>query len=198
MRKLKLFALGAALCAALSGCVFNFGGPAAQLAPAETQPMQEEQRPVYTDPAEEAPADEAAAGESPDICTLPEAPDVPTVIITTDIEDGFFDEVCSYTFEIPDIEDNDDPALEKIDDFFDTFEDSLEAYCGTTVYNTAQERSTVAHVTGAFTAAQDAGRLTVHYTLTETYGDQPDAAVERTRTLVFDVTTGELVEDSAG
>ena len=195
MKKLKLFALGAALCAALSGCVFNFGGPAAQLAPAETQPMQEEQRPVYTDPAEQTPA-ETPARELP----VEEAPakDVPTVIITTDTEDGFFDEVCSYRLEIPDIEDNDDPALEKLEDFFDTFEDSLEAYCGTTVYNTAQERSTVAHVTGAFTAAQDAGRLTVHYTLTETYGDQPDAAVERTRTLVFDVTTGELVEDSAG
>ena len=195
MNRFKIFALGAALCAALSGCVFNFGGPAAQLAPAETQPMQEEQRPVYTDPAEQTPA-ETPARELP----VEEAPakDVPTVIITTDTEDGFFDEVCSYRLEIPDIEDNDDPALEKLEDFFDTFEDSLEAYCGTTVYNTAQERSTVAHVTGAFTAAQDAGRLTVHYTLTETYGDQPDAAVERTRTLVFDVTTGELVEDSAG
>ena len=194
MRKLKLFALGAALCALLTACAVQIG-PAAQLAPAETQPMQEEQRPVYTDPAEQTPA-ETPARELP----VEEAPakDVPTVIITTDTEDGFFDEVCSYRLEIPDIEDNDDPALEKIEDFFDTFEDSLEAYCGTTVYNTAQERSTVANVTGAFTAAQDAGRLTVHYTLTETYGDQPDAAVERTRTLVFDVTTGELVEDSAG
>ena len=194
MRKLKLFALGAALCALLTACAVQIG-PAAQLAPAETQPMQEEQRPVYTDPAEQTPA-ETPARELP----VEEAPakDVPTVIITTDTEDGFFDEVCSYRLEMPDIEDNDDPALEKLEDFFDTFEDSLEAYCGTTVYNTAQERSTVAHVTGAFTAAQDAGRLTVHYTLTETYGDQPDAAVERTRTLVFDVTTGELVEDSAG
>ena len=126
------------------------------------------------------------------------AQDAPTVIISTDVEDGFFDEVCSYRLEIPDIEDNDDPALEKLEDFFDTFENSLETYCGTTVYNTAQERNTVANVTGAFTAAQDAERLTVHYTLTEAYGDQPDAAVERTRTLVFDVTTGELVEDSAG
>ena len=195
MRKLKLFALGAALCAALSGCVFNFGGPAAQLAPAETQPMQEEQRPVYTDPAEQTPA-ETPARELP----VEEAPakDVPTVIITTDTEDGFFDEVCSYRLEIPDIEDNDDPALEKIEDFFDDFEDSLENYCGTTVYNEAQTRNTVANVTGAFTAAQEAEKLTVHYTLTETYGDQPGAAVERTRTLVFDVTTGELVEDSAG
>lgn len=194
MKKLKLCALGAALCLALTACAVQVG-PAAQLAPAETQPMQDEQRPAYTEPAGETPA-EAPARELP----VEEAPakDVPTVIITTDTEDGFFDEVCSYRLEIPDIEDNDDPALEKLEDFFDTFEDSLEAYCGTTVYNTAQERSTVAHVTGAFTAAQDAGRLTVHYTLTETYGDQPDAAVERTRTLVFDVTTGELVEDSAG
>lgn len=191
MRKLKLFALGAALCALLTACAVQIG-PAAQLAPAETQPAQDTQLPAYTEPAGETPARELPVEE------VPAEKDVPTVIISTGVEDGFFDEVCSYTFEIPDIEDNDDPALEKIDDFFDAFEDSLEAYCGTTVYNTAQERSTVAHVTGAFTAAQDAGRLTVHYTLTETYGDQPDAAVERTRTLVFDVTTGELVEDSAG
>ena len=169
MRKLKLFALGAALCALLTACAVQIG-PAAQLAPAD-------------DP----------------ICELPEAPaDVPTVIISTDVEDGYFDEVCSYSLEIPEIEDSDDPALEKLEDYFDTFENSLETYCGTTVYNTAQERNTVANVTGTFTAAQDAERLTVHYTLTETYGDQPDAAVERTRTLVFDVTTGELVEDSAG
>ena len=195
MRKLKLFALGAALCALLTACAVQVG-PAAQLAPAETQPMQDAQRPAYTEPAREAPA-EAPARELP-VEEVPAEKDAPTVIISTGVEDGFFDEVCSYRLEIPDIEDNDDPALEKIEDFFDDFEDSLEAYCGTTVYNTAQERSTVAHVTGAFTAAQDAGRLTVHYTLTETYGDQPDAAVERTRTLVFDVTTGELVEDSAG
>ena len=190
MRKLKLFALGAALCALLTACAVQIG-PAAQLAPAETQPAQDTQRPAYTEPAGEAPARELPVEEAP-------AKDVPTVIITTDTEDGFFDEVCSYRLEIPDIEDNDDPALEKIEDFFDDFEDSLENYCGTTVYNEAQERNTVANVTGAFTAAQEAEKLTVHYTLTETYGDQPDAAVERTRTLAFDVTTGELVEDSAG
>lgn len=196
MNRFKIFALGAALCAALSGCVFNFGGPAAQLAPAETQPAQDAQRPAYTEPAGEAPA-EAPARELP-VEEVPAEKDVPTVIISTGVEDGFFDEVCSYRLEIPDIEDNDDPALEKIEDYFDDFEDSLENYCGTTVYNEAQTRSTVANVTGAFTAAQEAEKLTVHYTLTETYGDQPDAAVERTRTLVFDVTTGELVEDSAG
>ena len=191
MRKLKLFALGAALCALLTACAVQIG-PAAQLAPAETQPAQDTQLPAYTEPAEEKPVRELPVEE------VPAEKDAPTVIISTGVEDGFFDEVCSYRLEIPDIEDNDDPALEKIEDFFDDFEDSLENYCGTTVYNEAQTRSTVAHVTGAFTAAQDAERLTVHYTLTETYGDQPDAAVERTRTLVFDVTTGELVEDSAG
>lgn len=191
MRKLKLFALGAALCALLTACAVQIG-PAAQLAPAETQPMQEEQRPAYTEPAEEKPVRELPVEE------VPAEKDVPTVIISTGVEDGFFDEVCSYRLEMPDIEDNDDPALEKIEDFFDDFEDSLENYCGTTVYNEAQTRNTVANVTGAFTAAQEAEKLTVHYTLTETYGDQPDAAVERTRTLIFDVTTGELVEDSAG
>ena len=195
MKKFRIFALGAALFAALTACAAQ-GGPSAQMTPAETQPTQDAQRPA--EPAGEAPAREIPVEEAPGICTLPEAPNVPTVIISIDVEDGFFDEVCSYRLEIPNIEDNDDPALKKLEDYFDTFENSLETYCGTTVYNTAQERNTVANVTGTFTAAQDAERLTVHYTLTETYGDQPDAAVERTRTLVFDVTTGELVEDSAG
>lgn len=191
MKKLKLFALGAALCAVLTACAVQVG-PAAQIAPAETLPMQDEQRPVVTGPAEEAPADDP-------ICELPEASvDVPTVIISTDVEDGYFDEVCSYSLELPEIEDNDDPALEKIEDFFDTFEDSLETYCGTTVYNTAQERNTVANVTGSFRAGQEAEKLTVSYTLVETYGDQPNAATEYTRTIVFDVMTGEVVEDSAG
>ena len=193
MRKMKLFAMGAALFAALTACAVQ-AGPAAQMAPAETLPMQNEQRPVYTDPAGETPARELPVQEVP----ADEPAAVPTVIITTDVEDGFFDEVCSYSLEIPEIEDNDDPALEKIEDFFDTFEDSLENYCGTTVYNTAQERNTVANVTGTFQAAQEAERLTVAYTLTESYGDQPNAATERTRTIVFDVTTGEVVEDSAG
>lgn len=197
MKKFRIFALGAALCALLTACAGQ-AGPSVELTPAKTQPTQDAQRPAYTEPAEEKPAREIPVEEAPGICTLPEAPNVPTVIISTDVEDGFFDEVCSYRLEIPNIEDNDDPALKKLEDFFDTFENSLETYCGTTVYNTAQERNTVANVTGTFTAAQDAERLTVHYTLTETYGDQPDAAVERTRTLVFDVTTGELVEDSAG
>lgn len=185
MKKFRMFALGAALCALLTACAGQ-AGPSVELTPASTQPAQDAQRPAYTEPAEEKPAREIPVE------------DAPTVIISTGVEDGFFDEVCSYRLEIPDIEDNDDPALEKLEDYFDTFENSLETYCGTTVYNTAQERNTVANVTGTFTAAQDAERLTVHYTLTETYGDQPDAAVERTRTLVFDVTTGELVEDSAG
>ena len=190
MRKLKLFALGAALCALLAACAGQ-AGPSVELTPASTQPAQDAQRPAYTEPAGQTPAREIPVEQAP-------AQDAPTVIISTGVEDGFFDEVCSYRLEIPDIEDNDDPALKKLEDYFDTFENSLETYCGTTVYNTAQERNTVANVTGTFTAAQDAERLTVHYTLTETYGDQPDAAVERTRTLVFDVTTGELVEDSAG
>ncbi len=190
MNRLKIFALGAALCLALTACAVQIG-PAAQLTPAETQPMQDEQQPVYSESAEQTPARELPVEEVP-------AQSVPTVVITTDVEDGFFDEVCSYRLEMPDIEDNDDPALEKIENFFDAFEDSLENYCGTTVYNEAQTRNTVANVTGAFTAAQEAERLTVTYTLTETYADQPGAAVERTRTIVFDVTTGELLEDSAG
>lgn len=190
MKKLKLFALGAALFAALTACAVQVG-PAAQMAPAETLPMQDEQRPVVTGPAEEAPAREIPVEEAP-------AQDVPTVIISTGVEVGFFDEVCSYSLEIPEIEDSDAPALEKLEDFFDTFEDSLETYCGTTVYNAAQERNTVANVTGTFTAAQEAERLTVTYTLTEAYGDQPGAATECTRTIVFDVTTGAVVEDSAG
>lgn len=190
MKKLKLFALGAALFAALTACAVQVG-PSAQMAPAETLPMQDEQRPVVTGPAEEAPAREIPVEEAP-------AQDVPTVIISTGVEDGFFDEVCSYSLEIPEIEDSDDPALEKLEDFFDTFEDALETYCGTTVYNAAQERNTVANVTGTFTAAQEAERLTVTYTLTEAYGDQPGAATERTRTIVFDVMTGAVVEDSAG
>ena len=190
MKKLKLFALGAALCLALTACAVQVG-PSAQMTPAETQPTQDAQRPAYNEPAGEAPAREIPVEEAP-------AQDVPTVIISTDVEDGFFDEVCSYSLEIPEIEDNDDPALEKIEDFFDTFEDSLETYCGTTIYNAAQERNTVVNVTGTFTAAQEAERLTVTYTLTEAYGDQPGAATERTRTIVFDVTTGAVVEDSAG
>lgn len=190
MKKLKLFALGAALCLALTACAVQVG-PAAQMTPAETQPTQDAQRPAYTEPAGEAPAREIPVEEAP-------AQDVPTVIISTGVEDGFFDEVCSYSLELPEIEDSDAPALEKIEDFFDTFEDSLETYCGTTVYNAAQERNTVANVTGTFTAAQEAERLTVTYTLTEAYGDQPGAATERTRTIVFDVMTGDVVEDSAG
>ena len=190
MKKLKLFALGAALCLALTACAVQVG-PSAQMMPAETQPTQDAQRPAYNEPAGEAPAREIPVEEAP-------AQDVPTVIISTDVEDGYFDEVCSYSLELPEIEDNDDPALEKIEDFFDTFEDALETYCGTTVYNAAQERNTVVNVTGTFTAAQEAERLTVTYTLTEAYGDQPGAATERTRTIVFDVMTGDVVEDSAG
>lgn len=190
MKKLKLFALGAALCLALTACAVQVG-PAAQMTPAETQPTQDAQRPAYNEPAGEAPAREIPVEEAP-------AQDVPTVIISTGVEDGFFDEVCSYSLEIPEIEDSDDPALEKLEDFFNTLEDALETYCGTTVYNAAQERNTVVNVTGTFTAAQEAERLTVTYTLTEAYGDQPGAATERTRTIVFDVTTGAVVEDSAG
>lgn len=190
MKKLKLFALGAALFAALTACAAQ-GGPSAQMTPAETQPTQDAQRPAYTEPAGEAPAREIPVEEAP-------AQDVPTVIISTGVEDGYFDEVCSYSLELPEIEDSDDPALEKIEDFFDAFEDSLENYCGTTVYNTAQERNTVANVTGSFQAGQEAEKLTVAYTLVESYGDEPNAATEYTRTIVFDVTTGEVVEDSAG
>ena len=82
MKRLKLFALGAALFAALTACAVQVG-PSAQMTPAETQPTQDAQRPAYNEPAEEAPADDP-------ICELPEAPaDVPTVIISTGVEDGY-------------------------------------------------------------------------------------------------------------
>ena len=64
MRKLKLFALGAALCALLTACAGQ-AGPSVELTPASTQPAQDAQRPAYTEPAEETPAREMPVEEAP-------------------------------------------------------------------------------------------------------------------------------------
>ena len=146
--------------------------------------------------AAETPADEpfdAAGGLDEDLTKI----DAAAVIISTDVEDGYFDEVCSYRLEMPDVEDNEIPALETIDSFFDALEDALEQYCGTTVYDEAMARNTVADVTGAFRTAQEGAKLTVVYTLRVVYADAPDTAQEFERTVAFDVRSGDVLEDSA-
>ena len=146
--------------------------------------------------AAEPPADgpfDAAGGLDEDLTKI----DAAAVIISTDVADGYFDEVCSYRLEMPDVEDDDVPALEAIDDFFGSLEDSLERYCGTTVYDEAQVRNTVADVTGAFRTAQEGAKLTVVYTLTVAYADEPGVTQEFERTVAFDVRSGDVVEDSA-
>ena len=146
--------------------------------------------------AAETPADgpfDAAGGLGEELTKI----DAAAVILSTDVEDGYFDEVCSYRLEMPDVEYNEVPALEAIDSFFDALEDALEQYCGTTVYDEAMARNTVADVTGSFRTAQEGAKLTVVYTLRVVYADAPDTAQEFERTVAFDVRSGDVVEDSA-
>ena len=187
--KLKIFAaLGLSLALLLSGCA----APAStQIAPAvsgstTTLPAKDE-RPVYSEEtitapepefAEEAPAQELSIACSAQTLT------------------GSFDEVCTYTLELPSFSGlATADADSAVNAFYEKLGANLETYAYETVYHTAQERRTGADMQGAFAVSQaDAEALIVEYTITVSYGGEEE---RHARTDTFDPATGELLDSAA-
>lgn len=184
---------------ALSLCAC--AAPADDPAPAPAAPVQTQPAPAApSQTPDEVPTAEPAAPE--DAPQLPPSEDLtqcdaPTVVVETLMIDGAFDEVCSYGFALPALSGGDEAAMQTINAFFDDLAEGLSTWCGTTVYDEALSRNTVATVDGTFTATQAGALLRTVYTVRVCYADQDGAALEKERTVAFDVRTGEVVEDSA-
>ena len=193
--KLKIFAaLGLSLALLLSGCAT----PAStQIAPAvsgstTTLPAKDE-RPVYSEDTTTAPEPEAP--QAPEAAEEAPAQEL-SIACSAQTLTGSFDEVCTYTLELPSFSGlATADADSAVNAFYEKLGANLETYAYETVYHTAQERRTGADMQGAFAVSQaDAEALIVEYTVTVSYGGEEE---RHARTDTFDPATGELLDSAA-
>lgn len=123
---------------------------------------------------------------------LPQQPVFDPITVQTEVESGYYDEVCSYRFEKPRL----GAQYAEFNAYYDDLIASLKQTASGTVYDTASENFDVADVTGTFASEQSDGLLTVTYTVTVHYGKQP---LDETHTLtdVFDLASGKRLEENA-
>ena len=93
------------------------------------------------------------------------------ISLQTAVAEGSYDEVCSYQISYPQA----DNAHSALNPLFEEDLAYLKNECSGTVFETASERSCVAAVEGEYACTQDAGVLTVDYTLNVNYSDTDTA-----------------------
>ena len=103
------------------------------------------------------------------------------------------EEIVSMSLVLPCFKVGAEDAEQKINDVFTELLINLQDYMGTTVYQAAQERHTMAFLDGNYIASLDDGILTVTYTVTERYADS-DAETQHENVYRFDARTGERLD----
>ena len=103
------------------------------------------------------------------------------------------EEIVSMSLVLPCFRLGSEDVEQKINDVFLTLQMNLQDYMGTTVYEAAQERHTMAFLDGNYIASLDDGILTVTYTVTERYADA-DGETQHENVYRFDVRTGERLD----
>ncbi|MBQ5748843.1 MAG: hypothetical protein IIV87_01675 [Oscillospiraceae bacterium] len=157
---------------ALSACASN-------VEPAPTMPQAVEQTPSVS------------VEEPQDMPQTPEETELVSVSWECAVQEGYFDEVCTYNLSVPIFQTEN---AEKINAFYEDLADSLKTYTSSTVYDTAQGRNCVASVTGDFSVLQENDVVSVDYTLSVSYSDETEPQIKQ-RTDTFDLTTGEYLEN---
>ena len=184
-KKRFLFAAGLALCLLLTACAGKDASDSAQELEQQAQQA----------------ADAADAYPETDYDTIFEGltprddPDndviYDEVSLLEAVEDGAFDEVCSYALTYLQTEDE---AFSALNPLFEEDLAYLKNAISSTVCDTAAARSCVANVEGECFYAQDAYLLTVEYTLTATYSDT-DTPSTLTYVVQYDLQTCTRVEE---
>ena len=103
------------------------------------------------------------------------------------------EEIVSMSLVLPYFRLGSENVEQKINVVFMELQLNLQDYMGTTVYEAAQERHTMAFLDGNYIASLDDGILTVTYTVTERYADA-DGETQHENVYRFDARTGERLD----
>lgn len=103
------------------------------------------------------------------------------------------EEIVSMSLVLPYFRLGSEDVEHKINVVFMELQLNLQDYMGTTVYEAAQERHTIAFLDGSYIASLDDGILTVTYTVTERYADSDDET-QHENVYRFDARTGERLD----
>lgn len=103
------------------------------------------------------------------------------------------EEIVSMSLVLPYFRLGSENVEQKINVVFMELQLNLQDYMGTTVYEAAQERHTMAFLDGNYIASLDDGILTVTYTVTERYADD-DGETQHENVYRFDARTGERLD----
>lgn len=179
-----------------------------------SQPPVIEEQPADTPaalPAEDAPAvdgeeelpprdlpvtepEEEIVEAPPMICEPTEGADGVTMAVNEVL--GGYEEIVSFSLQQPEFSGlATEEADAKINEFYGKLVQNLNDYAYNTVYKTAQDRHTGAHVSGVVGVmpTEGNGSLRIGYVLTVHYADAEEDEVHE-RIDVFDWSTGELLE----
>ena len=191
----------AAICAALlflTSCSAN--GASTQEMPAAPVEESQTQKPnVQADSQDIVTLPSVVEGQKPVIegeSSVEDASDLP-------VPDSFTDEpyevqmdqeeIVSMSLVLPYFRLGSENVEQKINVVFMELQMNLQDYMGTTVYEAAQERHTIAFLDGDYTASLDDGILTVTYTVTERYADA-NGETQHENVYRFDARTGERLD----
>lgn len=103
------------------------------------------------------------------------------------------EEIVSMTLLLPYFRLGSENVEYKINSVFMELQLNLQDYMGSTVYETAQARHTIAFLEGNYIAGLEDGILTVTYTVTERYADD-DGEITHENVYRFDASTGERLD----
>mgnify|MGYP001026212422 FL=1 len=191
----------AAICAALlflTSCSAN-GASTQEMPAAPVEESQTQKSNVQADSQDIVTLPSVVEGQKPVIegeSSVEDASDLP-------VPDSFTDEpyevqmdqeeIVSMSLVLPYFRLGSENVEQKINVVFMELQLNLQDYMGTTVYEAAQERHTLAFLDGDYTASLDDGILTVTYTVTERYADA-DGETQHENVYRFDARTGERLD----
>lgn len=103
------------------------------------------------------------------------------------------EEIVSLSLTLPCFTLDSESAADVVNQTFVDLQLNLQDYMGTTVYEEAQSRHTIAFLDGSYLASLEDGILTVTYTVTERYADD-DGEITHENVYRFDTSTGERLD----
>ena len=149
-----------------------------------------------TPPADEKSPTEAGTASSSEV---QEEPIEPEIHYSESFTDEPYEvqmdqeEIVSMSLVLPYFRLGSEDVEYKINVVFMELQLNLQDYMGTTVYETAQSRHTIAFLDGSYLASLEDGILTVTYTVTERYADD-DGEITHENVYRFDAVTGDRLD----
>ena len=195
--KRKIAAICAALLLLTSCAAKNASAPELPAEPAETSKAQASA--VQADAQEIVTLPSVTEDRKPVVDGAPSEEDDSDLPVPDSFTDEPYEvqldqeEIVSLSLVLPSFGLDSEDAEQKINAVFSELQENLLNYMGTSVYETAQARHTMAFLDGTYIAGLDDGILTVTYTVTERYADS-DGETQHENVYRFDARTGERLD----